>query len=258
MGKVILCSGKLSVRPYEVEPGRRVYSAEELCYYVYENALKISADFFGQELILWLKKNAAMDEISEKLTFLNDNGYSFKDKVVALLCSTDYYTEEEIIRLIKKMNAWESLPEWRKKKLHADELLMEQSYVRAGSEYEKTLSAAGLEDEDRAVIYHNIGVTRMHTASAGEAAEFFVKAYRMGRNRESLKSAVMAYVMNGSLDKAGELAEEEGVGREFVKECSAEHRRLVSEADKTDTIAQMSSSDIQQTIREWKKRVRKE
>ena len=109
MGKVILCSGVLSGSPFEVPGGRLIYSADELCYYVYENAIKLEETFFSEALIKWLREKCEMTEIAEKLEFLEENNYSFKDRVVALLCSCDYYTEDEIILLIKKIARLNSL-----------------------------------------------------------------------------------------------------------------------------------------------------
>ena len=42
MGKLILCSGKSTNRPYVLSIiGYRAYSIEELCYYIYNNIYSI-------------------------------------------------------------------------------------------------------------------------------------------------------------------------------------------------------------------------
>ena len=257
MGKVILCSGVYADGPFEVRGGRLVYSIEELCYYVYENAIKLEEDFFSTELIRWLREKAAMTEIAEKLEFLLENNYSFKDRVVALLCSADYYTEEEIIGLIKKMNAWENLPVWRKKKLQADEYLMEGHYTKARSEYESILGIEGIDDADTGSVYHNIGVAKMHTVTAGEAAGDFYRAYQIGGNHESLKSALIACLIDGDVGRAEKYCMSEGFGSELLCSCEAEYERIMKEADMSEEIYGMSRDQKMHRVSEWKKQVRR-
>ena len=257
MGKVILCSGVYSDGPYEVPGGKLVYSIEELCYYVYENAIKLEEDFFSADLIRWLREKVQMTEIAEKLEFLQENNYSFKDRVVALLCSADYYTEEEIIQLIKKMNAWENLPIWRKKKLQADELLMEGHFIKARSEYEAILAIEGIDDEDTGSVYHNIGVTKMHTASAREAAGDFYRAYQIGGNHESLKSALIACLIDGDIGRAENMCMSEGFGSELLCSCEAEYEKSMKEADMAEEIYAMTREQRMQHVSDWKKQVRR-
>ena len=166
-----------------------------------------------------------------------------QDKVVALLCSADYYTEEEIISLIRKMNAWESMPVWRKKKLFADELLLEGDYIKSRSEYESTLEMTDLDDQDTAAVYHNIGVTMMHTATAGEAAEFFRKAFSISGNEDSLKCCLTAYIMDNRVEEAVSICDDEGLGRDLVKRCQEEYKRLLEDADASEKIVYMSSEE---------------
>ncbi|MBR6396318.1 MAG: hypothetical protein IKS09_05055 [Lachnospiraceae bacterium] len=257
MGKVILCSGVLSGSPFEVPGGRLIYSADELCYYVYENAIKLEEDFFSEALIKWLREKCEMTEIADKLEFLEENNYSFKDRVVALLCSADYYTEDEIILLIKKMNAWENLPLWRKKKLQADELLMEGHFLKARSEYESILAIEGIDDEDAGSVYHNIGVAKMHTVAAGEAARDFYKAYQISGNGESLRSCIIAYLIEGDIGRAENICMREGYGSDLLEKCESEYEKCMDEADMKDDIYVMTRGQRMKHVAEWKKQVRR-
>jgi len=257
MGKVILCSGVYSRDPFEVGGGKLVYSIEELCCYVYENVIKLDAEFFSTELIRWLREKVDMQEIAEKLEFLEENNYSFKDRVVALLCSADYYTEDEIIALIKKMNAWENLPLWRKKKLQADELLLDGRYVRARSEYESILTIDGIGDLDTGNIYHNIGVAKMHTISASEGATDFYKSFLISGNLDSLRCCIVAYLLDGDLKKAEDICKKEGYPGDFLSSCKAEYERCLEEADMSEDIYGMSPDERMELVADWKKQVRK-
>ena len=61
MGKIILCRGKKADTPLTVlQTGVKLYTAEELCYYIYNNIYLIGQDFIDDNLISFL------DETGEK------------------------------------------------------------------------------------------------------------------------------------------------------------------------------------------------
>ena len=57
MGRIWLCEEETAKRPFLLEEeGRRLYSFEELCYYLYHNIYAINKSFFNEELFDFLKQ----------------------------------------------------------------------------------------------------------------------------------------------------------------------------------------------------------
>ena len=52
MSAMILCRGKVADNPlYIMQSGIRLYTEEELCYYIYNNIYILTNDFINDELI---------------------------------------------------------------------------------------------------------------------------------------------------------------------------------------------------------------
>ena len=56
MSAMILCRGKVADNPlYIMQSGIRLYTEEELCYYIYNNIYILTNDFINDELITFLR-----------------------------------------------------------------------------------------------------------------------------------------------------------------------------------------------------------
>lgn len=250
MGKLILCTGKLAKEGYRLPDGQKIYSIEELCCYVYQNFYMVEREFFTGELLDWLRGECGCEDAADKLSELKANSYPARDLIVALLCSADYYTENEIVELIKRISELEGLPVWKRRKRLADEYLKRGYYSRACLEYEKILSAGEpaasqnqqtraayiLTEEERGILLHNIGITRLRTTSAADAAECFLAAYRAGRHPESMKLCLFACKYGGLTDMYRRVVRELEIGQEYLAKAEEEWNRLMAEADQTAEI----------------------
>ena len=65
MSGLLLCSSKRGERPYVIEKNKwKIWSLEELCYYLYQNAYSITEDFFSEELISYLRNELELEALS--------------------------------------------------------------------------------------------------------------------------------------------------------------------------------------------------
>ena len=140
MGKIILCTGRLAEKGWPLDDGRCLYSVEELCWYVYEKITELDLEFFREDLFRWLDRECGMPETAAKLTRLKAEGHGLKDLTVTFLCSADYYTEEEILALLRQMKELESLPEWQRRRRRAQKWQRQGYAAKAVKEYHRILS----------------------------------------------------------------------------------------------------------------------
>lgn len=235
MGKFILCCGREAKIPFHFElTDTNVYTIEELCYYLYQNIYTITEDNFSMELVSWLRDELGMEEIGDKLRGLIENKNDLKDIVVSILCSSDYYTEEEIKSLIIVMDSIGGLPAVKRRKLKADNYLAYHNYIKAAEGYEKILNsddASSLTCEDYGDILHNLSIARLHTTSFGEAADGFKEAYSRNHSEASLKQYFYALKLGRQDKRFLEEASNLQVSEEKLQEYISVINRTMMEAE---------------------------
>ncbi len=227
MGRLILCFGEKAEKPWYIkETDTKLYSIEELCYYIYNNVYIISQAFFTLELANWIEKELGLWETAGKLKGLILGRNSCKDMVVTVLCSTDYYLEEEIKELLQVMDALSHMSEGQRKKYKADLWLRKGRPAMAFMEYRKLLESQsdGLTPEETGDVLHNLGIACLYTGGLPEAAQYFLEAYGRNEKEESLKAYVevcqMAHIEVGQVsleEKKKLLADLERSKKEYLQ-----------------------------------------
>lgn len=217
MSKLILCSGARTTRPYGFpSSGIRVYSMEELCYYLFHHVYLIEEGIFQDDLIDWIETELKLPERAEKLRKLKERKADAKTMVTVVLCSADYYTEYEIKSLLKVLDEITAMPKVKKSCLKAKHYLDKQQYREASAEYEKLLTdpqAKEFTPEEYGDLLHNLAVTRLHTVGFGAAVQLFEQAYVRNRREETLRQFLSVLKILGweeqYMDKLGEYQVEE-------------------------------------------------
>ena len=196
MSSLILCKSTKANIPYTFTlTDTKVYTIEELCFYIYNNIYILTEKVFDGKLITWVKDELNMHELSEKLSNMTLHGNSLKDIVVTILCSADYYNENNIKDIIKTLDVIEGMPILLRRKIKADNYLNYKNYSRASKEYEEILESpeiSKLDNVNYGNIVHNLGIVRMNISSFYAAAECFKEAYVRNNNKESLSHYLCA------------------------------------------------------------------
>ncbi len=196
MGKLIVCSGARTKIPYVfASAGIHVYSIEELSYFLYHHVYLIEDGIFGDSLIDWIGIELKLPERAEKLREAKQNNADLKTMVTIVLCSCDYFTENEIKGLLRELDEIIGMPPVKRNIVKAGRLLSNKQYCDAAAEYERLLDtkeAADLSQEDYGDILHNLAVARLHTGNLREASELFYKAYEHNRREASLRQFLYA------------------------------------------------------------------
>jgi tetratricopeptide (TPR) repeat protein len=196
MGKLILCSGVRTKRPYGfASTGVRVYSIEELCYYLYHHVYLIDEDMFCDSLIDWIKTELKLEDRAEKLRLIKEKKPDLKTMVTIILCSADYYTEQEIKNVLKMLDEIIGMPMIKRSCLKANNCLQNGQFREAATEYESILNskeAVDLTPEAYGDILHNMAVAKMHITGLKEAPELFGQAFERNHREESLRQYLYA------------------------------------------------------------------
>ena len=101
MGAVIICRKELAETPYYIESmGIRIYSMEELAYFLYENIYLVDKKMLGTRLWEWLRTEMQNPELADRLQKGAEAGGSLQNMVLTILRSVEFYSQEELARLL--------------------------------------------------------------------------------------------------------------------------------------------------------------
>ena len=244
MGTLILCSGLRTKRPFVFPAtGVRIYTIEELCYYIESHIYFIDQDTFSHALFDWIGSELGLTARAEKLKLLKDQKADIRTLLAAVLCSADYYTETEIKRLIKTVEDVNGMTPIKRSSLRAFSYLKNRKYPDAAFEYEQLLNskeAADMTPEEYGDILHNLAVARLHSKGLSEASETFRQAYERNHRQESVRQYLYTLRLSNRMDQFHERAEEYGIKSELCEEILLTMEELNTQATESDGMSELN------------------
>lgn len=214
MGKVILCEARQAVVPYTfVNTKVEVYSYEELCFYIYNNAVLLNPEQFQGRLVQWIKTELGMEGLAGKLMELLAGGSSFIEILVAILSAGSYYETAEIRQFIDKQELVTLLPAEEKTKLRADSFLMYKRVLKAISLYDGILRQEETIEDKKFLgdVYHNKGVALAKNMELAKARLCFLEAYERNKKKPSLEAYIMIRLLEAPVETVQSEAETFGM-----------------------------------------------
>lgn len=199
MSVLKFCVGSRAERPYYMKSMHiRIYSMEELCYYMWENASLLDEEILKEELIQWIDKECKMEQLAKQLYEICHFDGSIHAFVNAVLTAAGFREPEEIKLLEKRIRTYEGMSRAGREKAQADHLFLSGRYVAAMERYmaliEKTeplAKNAGVEEKRfLTLLYHNVATVFARLFFYEEAAAFYERAFELGEESE-LKYALM-------------------------------------------------------------------
>lgn len=267
--KLILCSGARAKKPYCFSSsGIRIYSIEELCYYLFNYIYMIDEITFNDELYDWIETELILSDRADKLRVLKRQKADLKTIITVILCSADYYTESEIKSILKQLDDILRKPVIERRCIKAASLLKNGNYKEAAKEYEIIIhssEASELSPEKYGDIFHNLGVAKAHITGVKEASHLFLEAYKRNNNDESLKQYLYTLLLMGDMtefeNKAGQFQVSESI-QEYLKEFIRSKECEAVETEEYKTVAQLSklkkgannkfTKKVEEIINDWK------
>lgn len=176
-----LCIGDYAKKGYEPEHmGMKVYSLEELCFFIKENAYLLDDGFVDDGLGSWLCEECGLQELGEELRKASRKKITLKAYVSIILEYACFFSKEVNLEIESIIVENSSLSIYEKKKARADALVKKGYYGLAGREYGKLLQM--LPDDMTLLkgdIYHGCGVCLGKMFYFNLAGEYFQKAHEL-------------------------------------------------------------------------------
>ncbi len=195
MTDLILCHSALASNPYFFPAfGINIYSIEELCYLLYNNAYLLDEDVMDEEMCDFLIEEAEMPKLGTKLKEMLANRCTLGEYVMTILEDSFYLDKEELKEVKRILLDSYGLDKEKKHKLRGDNMLRNGKYTLALDEYRYI---AGIMDKELnkdtyALVLHNMGTAYAGLFLIKEAAECFFDAYELSGERESAVEFLLA------------------------------------------------------------------
>jgi len=184
-----LCIGEYAKNGYEpIHMGTTIFSVEELCFFIRENACLLDESFMEEELMVWLEKECGLPGLAQELRGVSRKKSSLKGFVDVILEYTGFFSPEENRQIIQIITENSSLSVYEKRKARADAFLAKENFALAGREYWGLLKQLGPEEKQlKGQVYHGCGVCLARLFYFTLAGEYFQRAYELTGRRESFK-----------------------------------------------------------------------
>lgn len=224
MAELSLCLSSLAQAPYYVSClGINVYSIEELCFLLSENAYILDNDLMDEKLCSFIDKQLKMKDLAQKLKKLIDEKKSIGEFVTTILEETGYLGDEEIAEVKQVLLDNAMLGFARKRKARGDNLLRSRKYTLAIDEYQYILSNIDKAEETElySSILHNIGTAYAHMFLFKKAAYYYREASDLTDNEESRMSYLMATRLTMHKDQYDKMLLRYGYEDEFLKKIDS-------------------------------------
>ena len=182
-----ICLGKIAVKGYEPEHmGRKLYSVEELCFFLQENAYLLDESFLKEELGSWLEEECELKELGEELKRGAKKKIPLKNWVGILFDYTGFFEPEEVQEILRIIALGEKSSIYEKRKAGADALVKKGYYRAALEKYRDILRILPDQEEQiKGHLLHGCGVCLANMFYYHQAGEVFLKAYEITKRTES-------------------------------------------------------------------------
>ena len=274
MTDLILCIGELSTTPYYIAGlGTNVYSIEELCFCLVQNAYVLDQDLMEERLCVFLEKQLKLKELAAKLRLLIEEGSSLGEFVTSILEETFYCGEEEIGQVKQVLMNNAGLGFAQKRKARGDNLLRTKKYTLAIDEYLYAQQCLKREEEPElyAAIVHNTGTAYAQLFLFEKAAGCYREAYEIHENKESLIQYLAAMRLSIRKEKYDRMLLQYGYDTEIVKEVEermnqsrlhspdSAYAKALEETKMLQNAGRISEyyESIENTLNDWKQEYRK-
>lgn len=252
MGSLILCHKKKARHPYEISRiHRRIYTIEELCYYLCNNLYLIDYTIINEQLCKWMSDELELSELSELLMDMLKNHGSVEQFVLHILNASGIYTQGELAHIQNVLEKLKNQKEVERQKFKADSLMETGELESAILVYMSIVNG----DRDESVDSRFYG--RVYACLAGaygraflyeESARMYEKAYKICEDSKMLEGYLYACYRYLPVDEYQKMITENDVLLNVDNKLAEKI---------ADTRSNISIDPSKELLEEWKKEYRR-
>ena len=197
----LLCSSALAVNPFVIpELNLKIYSGEELCYFIYHNPALIPEPLLGDPLLAFVEEELGLAAAAARLARFRSSGDPVV-QVMAVLREFAYYPEKVLRQFQKTYESWRRREPFVRQIDRGDALLAQGRFQAALQVYraleEAGESVAGRTEETLAHIWSRMAAADCGLGLYRRALECLREAYRLRPQERTARFAFKLCLLAG-------------------------------------------------------------
>ncbi len=190
-----LCTSKTAERPFFIRSiGTKIYSIEELCWFLYHNLCLIDQNIASPDLAAWVRDELGLKSLAKKLSdALERPDRDVSYFVLPVFQEIGYLPPGDTRRVREELTRVQVQPEEERTKTRADYLVKGGRLQAATFLYRKILenrSEGKLGAPFYASVWNNLGCAFARQFCFREAADAFLNGWKMSQSRELMRKYV--------------------------------------------------------------------
>lgn len=196
MGSLILCHKKRAKHPYEISRiHKRIYTIEELCYYLCNNLYLIDYTIVNEQLCHWIEQELELVDMADKLIDLIRKNSTIEEFVLCVLSESKIYTPGEIAHIQNVIEKMRNQREVERQKFKADTLMEQGELESAILIYVAIVNGERDESVDKRFygkVYACLAAAYGRAFLYKESARMYEKAYEICEDNSMLEGYLYA------------------------------------------------------------------
>lgn len=205
MGSLVLCHERHATHPYEITRIHcKIFTIEELCYYLCNNLYLIDYTIMNEQLCVWLDEELEMTELAGQLRDVIRLRGSVEKFVLTILKTSRIYRDPEMIRIQNTLERLKNQKDIERQKYKGDNLLESGEIEEAILVYQAILNQEKDESVDAKFygrIYAGLGAAYGKLFLYQESARLYDRAYQICEDKALLKPYLYASYKYMSLEE---------------------------------------------------------
>lgn len=253
-----LCSVKTADRPFYIESiGARIYSIEELCWFLHRNLCLIDENITSQALVEWVRDELGLKTLSRKLA----DALERPDKdvsyfVLPIFQEIGYLRTGESRLVREELTKVQVQPREERAKTRADYLVKGGRLQAACALYQGILenrSEGKLGAPFYASVWNNLGCALARQFLFEEAADAFLNGWKTSQSRELMRKYVSTLPLFLSDEEYRKRLEEFGADSVLtgkIQEYNAAAARKAQEKVRSRSMQEADSAAVLEELKE--------